>query len=405
MAKIKIGLVGKTNTGKTTFFNAATLLYAEVQPYPFTTKQPNIGVAHVSAPCVCKEFKVKDNPRNSICINGWRFHPIILIDLPGLIKGAHLGKGLGNQFLSVASQSDALLHLVDASGSIDAEGNIVEPGFGDPVSDYFDTEEELVMWYLKMIEGNRQNIERNEKKYGTVEALHTVLSGSKVSVEHIELSLALSELSDKPFRKWDIEESRNFAYIIRDISKPTVVVANKIDLEGAEENYTRLSKALKDVVVVPASADAELALRRAQHKGLVEYIPGDEEFRVKDPSALNEKQKRALEYMERFVFSKIMRTGVQFALNTLIFKVMAFKYVYPVEDTKNLSDKSGKVLPDVFLLPRDASLMDLAGEIHTELAKKLIYGVDVRTGLKLPKDYLLHDRDIVHLVTATRKRV
>lgn len=405
MVKIKIGIIGKTNTGKTTFFNAATLLHAEVQPYPFTTQQPNIGVAHVSSPCVCKEFRVSDNPRNSVCINGWRFHPIILIDLPGLIKGAHIGKGLGNQFLSVASQSDALLHLVDASGSIDAEGNIVEPGFGDPVSDYFDTEEELVMWYLKMIEGNRQNIERNEKKYGTVEALHTVLSGSKVTKEHIDLALALSELSDKPFKRWDVEESRQFAYIIRDISKPTVVVANKIDLEGAEENYTRLSKALKDVVVVPASADAELALRRAQQKGLVEYIPGDEEFRVKNPSALNEKQKRALEYMERFVFSKIMRTGVQFAINTLIFKVMAFKYVYPVEDINSLSDKSGRILPDVFLLPRDASLLELANEIHTELAKKLIYGVDVRTGLKLPKDYLLHDRDVIHLVTAARKRV
>ncbi len=402
MGLIRIGIIGKTNTGKTTFFNAATLLNAEVQPYPFTTKQPNIGVAHVSSPCVCREFNVKCQPRNSVCIKGWRFHPITLIDLPGLIKGAHEGKGLGNQFLTVAAQSDALIHLVDASGSIDAEGNIVEIGHGDPVSDYFDIEEELVLWYQKIIEGNRFSIEKHEKTLGIVDALYMILSGIKVTKEQIENALIITGLLDKSFRDWTMEESKTFAYTIRDISKPTIVVANKIDLEGAEKNYIRLSKTLKDVVVIPASADSELALRRAQQKGLVEYVPGDEEFRVVKPDALTKKQKRALEYMERFVFSKIMRTGVQFALNALIFKVMGYKYVYPVEDQEHLSDKKGRVLPDVFLLPRHADLRDLGYEIHSEIGKNLIYGVDVRTGLKLPKDYILHDRDIVHLVVAKR---
>lgn len=404
MGNIRIGIVGKTNTGKTTFFNAATLLNAEIQPYPFTTKQANIGIAHVSSPCVCRELGVKCQPRNSVCISGWRFHPITLIDLPGLIKGAHEGKGLGNQFLTVAAQSDAIIHLVDASGSIDAEGNIVEIGHGDPVSDYFDIEEELVLWYQKIIEGNRFSIEKHEKTLGIVDALYMILSGIRVSKEDVENALITTSLVDKPFRDWTMEESKSFAYSIRDISKPTIVVANKIDLEEAEKNYIRLSKTLKDVVVIPASADSELALRRAQQKGLVEYLPGDEEFKVIKPDAITSKQKRALEYMERFVFSKVLRTGVQFALNALIFKVMGYKYVYPVEDIERLSDKRGRVLPDVFLLPRNASLHDLAYEIHTEIAKNLIYGVDVRTGLKLPKDYILHDRDVVHLVFAKRSR-
>jgi ribosome-binding ATPase YchF (GTP1/OBG family) len=232
-----------------------------------------------------------------------------------------------------------------------------------------------------------------------------VLSGCKVTREHIERALAATKLMDKPFKDWSHEDSYNFSQAIREISKPTIVVANKIDLPGAEENFLRLSRELKNVIVIPASADAELALRRAQQKGLVEYVPGDEEFKVKNPAALTEKQRRALEYMERFVFSKIMRTGVQFALNVLVFKVLMYKYVYPVEDPEKLTDKKGRVLPDVFLLPRDASLVDLAREIHTELAKNLLYGIDVRTGLKLPKDYILHDRDVIHLVTATRKRV
>lgn len=404
MGIIRIGIIGKTNTGKTTFFNAATLLNAEIQPYPFTTKQPNIGIAHVSSPCVCREFGVKCQPRNSVCIKGWRFHPVTLIDLPGLIRGAHEGKGLGNQFLTVAAQSDALIHLVDASGSIDAEGNIVEIGHGDPVSDYFDIEEELVLWYQKIIEGNRFGIEKHEKTLGIVDALYIILSGIRVTKEQIENALIITGLVDKPFRDWTMEESKIFAYNIRDISKPTMVVANKIDLEEAEKNYIRLSKTLKDVVVIPASADSELALRRAQQKGLVEYLPGDEEFKVVRSEALTMKQKRALDYMERFVFSKIMRTGVQFALNALVFKVMSYKYVYPVEDLEKLSDRKGHILPDVFLLPRNATLLDLAYDIHTEIAKNLLYGVDVRTGLKLPKDYILHDRDVVHLVFAKRGR-
>jgi len=403
MVRLTIGIVGKTNTGKTTFFNAATLLNAEVQPYPFTTKEPNKGIAHISAPCVCKEFGVKCQPRNSVCIKGWRFHPIELIDLPGLIKGAYLGKGLGNRFLSVAAQSDALIHLVDASGSIDAEGNIVEVGYGDPLSDYYDIEEELVLWYHKVIESNRMVIEKHEKSLGLSEALYTVLSGMKVNREHIEKALMLTGLYEVSFKDWTPEDSKNFAYVIRDISKPTIVVANKIDLEGAEDNYLRLSRTLKDVVVIPASADTELALRRAQEKGLVEYIPGSEEFKVVRSNKLTEKQRKALEYMERFVFSKVMRTGVQFALNTLIFKVMAYKFVYPVEDPERLSDKKGRILPDVHLLPRDATLLDLAGEIHSEFPKYLLYGIDVRTGLKLPRDYILHDRDVVHLVITRRR--
>src|SRR3712207_1595640 len=147
---IKIGLIGKTNTGKTTFFNSATLATADISNYPFTTKQPTIGNANAVTLCVHKELNLQDNPKNSRCIDGWRFIPVELVDLPGLIKGAWEGKGLGNKFLSVAAQSDALLHIVDVSGSIDAAGRIAEPGSGDPIADIGDIEEELVMWYLKL---------------------------------------------------------------------------------------------------------------------------------------------------------------------------------------------------------------------------------------------------------------
>ena len=402
---IKIGIIGKTNTGKTTFFNAATLLSAEIQPYPFTTKKPNIGVSNASSPCVCREFGVKDEPRNSFCINGWRFAPFTLIDLPGLIKGAWMGKGLGNQFLSVAAQSDGLIHLVDASGGIDADGNLMEPGYGDPVADYVDVEEELVMWYLKVIEGNRREIERDSKVTGDlVKAMEPVLRGIKVTREHIEGALAKTGLADKDFENWDEGEVKEFAYHLRDLSKPTIVVANKMDLPYAEENFVRLSKELKDVIVTPASADAELALRRAQQKGLIEYVPGSEDFKVLKPGELTEKQRWALEYMEKFVFARIMRTGVQFAINTLIFKIMGNKMIYPVEDPKKRSDKAGHVLPDVFLVREGTTVLELAGQIHTDLARTMIHAVDARTGLRLPKEYRLRDRDVIKVVAVAERR-
>jgi ribosome-binding ATPase YchF (GTP1/OBG family) len=175
---IKIGLIGKTNTGKTTFFNSATLLSAEVSNYPFTTKKPALGNAHAITHCVHKEFNLQDNPKNSDCIDGWRFIPVELVDLPGLIKGAWEGKGLGNQFLTIAAQSDALLHIVDASGSIDASGKIAEPGTGDPVADVADIEEELVMWYLKLLEANRDKISRTiSSGMNTIAAITEVFRG------------------------------------------------------------------------------------------------------------------------------------------------------------------------------------------------------------------------------------
>ena len=158
---IKIGIIGKTNTGKTTFFNSATLASTEISTYPFTTKKPQNGTAQAITLCVHMEFNVQCEPNGSKCIDGWRYIPIELIDLPGLIKDAWKGKGLGNQFLSIAAQSDALLHVVDCSGSIDSTGKITEPGSGDPVSDFADIEEELVMWYQKILEGNRDKLSKN----------------------------------------------------------------------------------------------------------------------------------------------------------------------------------------------------------------------------------------------------
>ncbi len=401
---IKIGIIGKTNTGKTTFFNSATLSSAEISTYPFTTKKPESAVAHAITLCVHPEFNVRDNPKNSKCVEGWRYIPIELIDLPGLIKDAWRGKGLGNQFLSVAAQSDALLHVVDVSGGIDSSGKITEVGSGDPISDFADIEEELIMWYLKILEGNREKVSKVIRA-GTdkITAITDLYRGMGVNVYHVKDALRTAGIEDKDFDNMDFKESKKFVATLRKIAKPTLIVANKIDIDGGDKNFARLRERYNDTIVVPASADSELSLRRAEQKGLIKYSPGSEQFDIVKSDELSQKQKNALDFIKKEIMGEYMRTGVQFAINVTVFKLLKMNAIYPVADEERLSDKKGNILPDLMLLKAGATVSDLAKEIHSDLTKGLLYAKDIRYNLRLPTTYELRDRDVVSLVSASKK--
>ena len=403
---VRLGLVGKTNTGKTTLFNSMTLLSGEVSNYSFTTKEPQTGVASVVTLCVHREFGLQnDDPVNSKCVDGWRFIPIEITDLPGLIKGASMGKGLGNQFLSVAAQSDALLHVVDASGSVDKEGKISEPGSGDPIADYLDTELELSMWYKKLIQTNLPKISKLSKipGYSIPRAIEEVLQGIGVRKEHVIAAIDEAVLKDKEFDAWSDKEIESFAWSLREYSKPTLIIANKMDLPYAADNFRRLREKFRNLAVIPTSGEAELTLRRAEAKGLVRYVPGEEKFEILRPQDLNDAQKIALAYIRRKVFGEYLRTGVQHALNSVVYRLLRMNSVYPIGDPQKLSDKNGRILPDVYLLPSGSTVEDLAAHIHTDLAKGLLYAVDARTGLHLPTDYVLRDRDVLSIVSTAKE--
>ena len=401
---IKIGLIGKTNTGKTTFFNSSTLSSDEISTYPFTTKKSSTSVGYAITLCVHPEFNVIDNPNNSRCEDGWRYIPIELIDLPGLIKDAWKGKGLGNQFLSIASQSDALLHVVDASGSIDATGKITETGSGDPVSDFADIEEELNLWYQKILEGNRDRLQKIIKSGDDhVDALTELYQGVGVKRNHVKEALKTSGLEEKDIENYDMQDSKKFASYLRKISKPTLIVANKIDVEGAGKNFERLRERYNDMIVIPASADSELTLRRAEQKNLIKYSPGSEKFDILQTNELNQKQKDALDFIQSDIMGEYMRTGVQFAINVTVFKLLKMNSVYPVASPEKLSDKKGRVLPDLVLLKDGATVTDLAKEIHSDLTKGLLYAKDLRYNLRVPTNYQLRDRDVICLISASKK--
>jgi hypothetical protein len=398
---LTFAIVGKTNVGKTTLFNAATLLDSEISNYPFTTKRPNMGTAYVCDLCVCQELGVEDNPQNSTCIEGWRYVPIRIIDVPGLLKDAWKGKGLGNRFLSAIGQADALIHVVDASGSVDEEGNIAHPGSGNPVQDFMDIELEMELWISHILDRNRFVLEKADVDNLT-EALAKTLTGIKALPKHVDKALHEANLADKLFSEWSPQDTMEFSHQLLPVAKPTMIIANKMDLPTAEENLEKLQEYYSNGLVAASSAEAELALRRADQSGLIKYTPGEEGFRVLKPDELTLEQQKAIDYIEQRVIHKYMRTGIQQALNALAFKVMKNNMIYPVSDDTEYADGDGNVLPDVYIMPDDATPRDLAKEIHTSIAERYMLAIDAKTGLRLPKDYTLRHRDIIKIMTRKR---
>ncbi len=400
MTEVQVGLVGKPNVGKSTFFAAATLVDVKIAPYPFTTIEPNVGIAYVRIPCVCREFGVKDNPRNSMCIDGNRFIPIELVDIAGLVPGAWQGRGLGNQFLDHVRRASVLVHVVDAAGATDEEGRPAKPGTRDPIEDVKFLEHEIVMWLFQILKKDWDRVVRMVEyaKRPLVQVLYDRLSGLAVSEAHIIKALQELSLDKKSPSTWREDDLLQFVKLVRELSKPIVIAANKIDIPEAEDNIKRMMRELKNAVIVPVSAEAELALRRAAQKGLIKYIPGDPDFEIIDESKLTPQQKKALERI-RDLMRKWGGTGVVQCLNKAVFDVLKMIAVFPVADEKKLTDTEGNILPDVYLLPQGATVLDLARKIHSEVAEKAICAIDVRTGRRLGLESKLEHRMVVKIVT------
>ena len=399
-----VGLVGKANVGKSTFFSAATLKPVEIAAYPFTTIEANRGVAYLRAPCVCREFNVQDNPVNSACVDGVRLIPVELIDCPGLIRGAHRGKGLGNKFLDEVRRADALIVVCDAAGASDENGQPCKPGTHDSLEDVRIFESEFDLWLLNLIKRDWMRLARTSEaeRKDISGVLEQKLSGLAIRAGHI--AHALEETGLDPYKpsRWGEEELGRFATELRKASKPMVVAANKADMDAAEENVERLRE--EGYNVVPTSAEAELTLRRASRVGVIGYRPGDGDFEVLKPDVLTEGQRRGLGLISERVLRRWGTTGVQEALNAAFFSLLNCILVYPVEDAEKLTDHEGRVLPDVYLVERGTTAGELAGLIHTELKESFIFAIDARTKRRLGEDYVLQNNDIIQIVAAKARK-
>jgi ribosome-binding ATPase len=391
-----IGLVGKPSVGKSTFFKAATLAEVEIASYPFTTIKANHGVAYVKVECIDKEFNTQCNPSHGFCLNHNRFVPIDLMDVAGLVKGASEGKGLGNQFLDDLRQADVFIHIVDISGETDHEGKPTEGH--NPKEDIIFLEEELDLWYynilMKVWRAFSRKVDMEKSKFS--EAVAKQFSGLKVNENQVKEVLLKLKLPDKS-STWTSDQVKNFARELRKLSKPMIIAANKIDLGKGKENYERIIKDFPELIIIPCSADSELALRQATKAELIEYVPGERDF--KETKNLNDKQKEALIKIKENVLGKFdTGTGVQKILNKAVFELLGYLAIFPASANK-LGDSKGNILPDCFLLPPESTALDFAYHLHTDFGKNFIKAISAKTKMALGKDYKLKHRDALEIIT------
>ncbi len=400
-----IGIVGKPSSGKSTFLNAACMTSAKTADYPFTTIEPNLGSSSVQRPCACKSLNIKDEPKNSECVNGTRFAHIELLDVAGLVPGAHEGKGMGNKFLNDLSRADVLLHVVDISGSLNENGDNVDAGSHDPLVDITFLQDEIAYWMKGIIQRTDWDKfvrESEHRKTPIMAAMFERLSGLGVAEQHIQAALRATGLLEKKIPDWTEASVLSFARELQAISKPIIIIANKIDKEIGRKNYARVASMPEyKGKIFPCSALAEFYLRTYAKNGVIEYTPGARDFKILAPEKVSEKEKGALARIKKDILDVFSSTGVQDALDKAIFDVLGYIYVYPVQDPNKFTDHDGRVLPDVFLVKKGTKLIDFVRRaIHTDLADHFIYGINARNKKRLGEDYELEADDVVKIQAA-----
>ncbi len=402
-----IGIVGKPSSGKSTFLNAACLTNAKTANYPFTTIKPNVGKSAIRVKCVCREFSVKDNPKNSQCIDGNRFIPIKLLDVAGLVPDAHLNRGRGNQFLADLSRADVLIHVIDISGSLDSEGQEIKKGTHDPMADIIFLEKEINYWFKEIITRSDwgkfvRKIE--QEKLSFIDLLFERLSGVSIKKEHIFIAMQKTDLDFDHLTVWSEMDILKFASNLRQVSKPILVAANKIDTPHSEAIYLNLKQRLSEKII-PCSALAEYWLRQFEQKKIIKYLPGDSIFEILNQDSLKSNELNSLQEIQIKILAKYNGTGVQKVLNTAVLEVLNKIIAYPVYDLQNFSDKDGNVFPDAYIVQNAMKLKEFVNEkIHSDLAKNFIYGINGRTKMRLGESYELRNRDIIKIVSAAKSK-
>ncbi|MAG10879.1 redox-regulated ATPase YchF [Candidatus Pacearchaeota archaeon] len=392
-----IGLVGKPSCGKSTFFKAATLADVLIANYPFTTIKPNHGIGYVRIDCLCRDFKMKCSPQKGSCVGGKRFVPVELMDVAGLVRGASDGKGMGNQFLDDLRQADAFIHIVDISGETNEKGEKTKGH--DPAKDVEMLENELNFWHLgimnKVWKGFARTLQVEKRDFAN--AVAKQFSGLKISEDDVTEVVSEGGFDVSNALNWSDKELMKFASALRKKTKPMIIAANKIDLPESKSNLEKLRKEFPDLYIVPCSADSELALREAGKPGLIKYIPGDKSFEI--TGGVTGKQKEALEKIKKDVLNIYGSTGVQEVLDKVVFELLKYIAVFPVDNANKLVDSKGNVLPDCFLIPEYSTALNFAYHIHTDLGDKFIKAIDAKTKKAISKEHKLKHRDVVEIVT------
>jgi hypothetical protein len=392
-----VGIVGKPSCGKSTFFKACTLAEIGIANYPFTTIKPNHAIGFVKVKDPARDFGKHSNPRIGYVQGEWRFVPVDLIDVAGLVPGAHEGEGMGAQFLADLNQADALIHVIDISGSVNAKGEACEPLSYDPLNDVTFLEEELDYWYLDILKRSWDKMSRQAtmEKQEPHKAIGKQMSGLGADEEMVAHFMRVLGLEGKVLTAWTDDDLHKLARELRIRTKPMMIAANKTDVPGAEKNIARIKEKYPHYHIVPCSAVAELSLREAAKHGFIDYLPGSNTFtEVKE---LTEKQRGGLTYIKTHVLEKFGNTGVQEVINHAVFDLLKYKPIYPGGVGK-LEDSEGRVIPDCFLMKEKATALDFAFKLHTDFGKHFIKAVNVKTKMPVGKDHVLESGSIIEIM-------
>jgi ribosome-binding ATPase len=399
-----IGLVGRPNVGKSTFFKGATLANVLIANYPFATIKPNTGMAYVKIEDLAPEFGKVSNPREGFVRDGsgeggekiagkWRFVPFELMDVAGLVEGASEGKGLGNEFLNSLAGANAFIHVVDMSGETDAEGKPGEKCY--PGEDLGVIENELDKWYygilMKAWKTFARTVEMQKQKLA--DAVAKQFSGLKVNENDVKDVILRRNFDGEKPSSWKEDEVFRFAKELRKRSKPMIIAANKMDRPESKNNLEKMKKEF-DYPIVPCFAEGELALREADKAGLIEYVAGSSSYEKE--GNLNEKQKKALEEIKD-ILEEYGNTGVQEILNEVVFEMLEMIAVFPAGD--KLEDSQGNVLPDCYLMKKGSTALDFAYRLHSDIGDGFVKAVHVKTKRAVGKDYEIKHRDGLEIMT------
>jgi len=390
---LQIGLIGKANVGKSTFFSAATETTVASGNFPFTTIEPNIGVAYVQSDCACKHFDLKHE--NPLCINGTRLIPVKLIDVAGLVPGAHEGKGLGNQFLDDARQAEILIHVVDIAGTTDIQGQPISVGSHDPLEDIEFVQDEFDQWFVDILKREWDKITReiDQKRAKLTDGIAKRFSGLGIKDYQVQSVLQKQGLISRNPKEWNDSDIENFVKELRHNTKPMIIAANKADLCKDLDIIKKITD-----TVVPCSAETELLLRKATKAGMINYTSGDNGFKINAEKEIPIPQQKALDLVSK-IFSKIPSTGIQKILNSAIFDSLNLITVFPVEDESKFTNKEGVIFPDTKLLPQDSTAKDLASLIHADIAKGFLHAIDCKTKQRISGDQKLKHGDVIKIVS------
>ena len=428
---MRIGLVGKPNVGKSTTFSAMTETPVDIANYPFTTIEPNVGVAWLPllSPCACSELRRRketagrleptsdDDPRKgSICTPNSgsckayrRLVPVTLVDVAGLVPGAHEGKGRGNQFLSDLARCDALIQVVDVSGSTDIEGNPVGSGGSDPIEEHRFLIEEMEAWIVGILSTGWKRGARKVQSEGDRALMEYVvdqLTGIGATEQHVlaGFNAVHSKHPDAgvPWT-WGNAELTAMASTIRAELFPISIAANKAD-RAHSGSWAPLSELIsrEGGILLPTSAEAELALSRASQAGLIEHSPGGSTFEItpEGEGKLSQAQRKALSSIAESLDS--WEGGGLFGLlSQVVFGTLSRRVAYPVQDETHWVDGEGNMLPDALLVPEGTTAKGLAYAVHTDLGDGFIRAVDARNSRVIGAEQEIQNGDVISIYAKT----